>query len=321
MDPTTVPAVIVPLLLSSAALSNPIVNWEREDGFESAVSLGAEFHGEAFSACSGNLITSRIVLSAAHCSADLPTSVLLDMGRVFFGDDVNDADHVMELESVTVHPDYVALESGTSNTGEYDLGVIVLTEDAPIRPTPIRRELWSREELPADIVSVGFGTTNGATGRGSGKKRSADLTVDDMDRMFLYSHSDTNPDNAQICSGDSGGPQFQWWEDQWFQVAVHSWGDGDCEVLSGSTRVDKNEEWILDQIEETHGTRDWCDAAGLYGDGACDDFCEEVDPDCIEDTGVEDGGAGLGCGCAQAPGPIQSAPWLLALLGLVRRRR
>ncbi len=303
-------------------LANPIVNGEREDGFESTVALGVEFNGSAFSACTGNLITSRIVLSAAHCSADLPTSLLLDMGRAFFGDDVEDAEHVMELESVTVHPDYVPLQSGTSNTGEYDLGILVLAEDAPFRPTPIRRDLWSRQELPADIVSVGFGTTDGASGRGSGKKRSAELTVDDLDRMFLYSNSDTNPDNAQICSGDSGGPQFQWIEDQWVQVAVHSWGDTDCEILSGSTRVDKVEEWIFDQIEETHGTRDWCDASGLYGDGACDDFCEDVDPDCIEDTGVEEGdGEGLGCGCAQTPGPAQSAPWLLALLGLVRRRR
>ena len=309
-------------LLADATLANPIVNGEREYEFESAMSLGAEFNGNTFSACSGNLITSRVVLTAAHCGADLPLDLLVDLGRAFFGDDIEEAEHTMEFEDLVVHPEYEPLQSGTGNLGQYDVSVLVLSEDAPIRPTPIRLDLWNNEELPADVVSVGFGTTDAASGRGSGKKRSAALTIDDFDRMFLYSSSDTNLNEAQICSGDSGGPQFQWVDDRWQQVAVHSWGDQDCLVSSGSTRVDKVQEWIFDQIEDVHGTRDWCEAAGVYDDGSCDDFCDEIDPDCVVDTGGDGERTGLGCGCSQSStDPMHPAGWVLALLGLVQQRR
>ena len=51
-------------------------------------------------------------------------------------------------------------------------------------------------------------------------------------------------------------------------------------------------EWILDELEVIHGTRDRCEMWDVYGDGRCDEDCDEPDPDCDEDTGVE-GEAGL----------------------------
>ena len=58
-----------------------IVNGQQEYGFPSVVSLGAEFGDNAFSACTGNVITPKLVLTAAHCSGDLPMEAVLSFGK------------------------------------------------------------------------------------------------------------------------------------------------------------------------------------------------------------------------------------------------
>ena len=67
------------------AQASLIVNGSPEYGFPSVVSLGAEFGDNAFSACTGNLITPKLILTAAHCSGDLPMEAVLSLGKAFFG--------------------------------------------------------------------------------------------------------------------------------------------------------------------------------------------------------------------------------------------
>ena len=52
---------------ADAPEAEPLRNAETENGVPSAVGLGAF----GFTACSGSLITPRIVLSAAHCGGDV----------------------------------------------------------------------------------------------------------------------------------------------------------------------------------------------------------------------------------------------------------
>ena len=47
--------------------------------------------------------------------------------------------------------------------------------------------------------------------------------------MFLISNSVTNPNQANICSGDSAAVFLE--EDgEWIKAGVHSWGDVNCRV-------------------------------------------------------------------------------------------
>jgi hypothetical protein len=125
-------------------------------------------------------------------------------------------------------------------------------------------------------------------------------------------------------------------EDNWTIWGVHSWGDQNCAILSGSTRTDLFAEWIVDQIEAEYGTRDVCEVNEWYDDGTCD-VCDEPDPDCApegddddsagdDDDGPadDDGDACAGCGAEVGSQPTGSGALLLGLfsvLGGARRAR
>ncbi len=322
----------------------PIVNGSLESGFPSTVSMGGEIGGYLMSMCTGNLITPEIVLCAGHCGDGIPIELIVGLGQAFFGDDIQSYDEAIGFVDFEVHPDYVPLESGLGGTlGEYDLSVFVLAEPATAEPTWFNRDPITDDELDRDMMSVGFGVT-GPEGDGSGTKRSALLTLDEYDDNFLISNSSSNPDEANVCSGDSGGPQFFEHENgRWIEAAVHSWADQFCEVQSGSTRTDIAADWILDWVEDVHGSRDVCEINEWYEDGICDDYCDEEDPDCVEpgdddddddDTSGgddddaeseadddDDDGEG-GCECSSASErPVGAAALTLGLGLLVVRRR
>ena len=300
------------------ALANPIVNGQTETEFPSAVALGAEFGSSAFSACTGNLITPKIILSAAHCGADLSLELVLQLGKAFFGNSMTDYQHSIGFSDLIVHPEYEELEGTLGGSlGAYDFGLLVLAEEAPIQPTLFRQDPLSEEHIGTELISVGFGIT-GANQNDSGTKRSAYLTLDSLQEMFIISDSNTNENQANICSGDSGGPMFFFDENigEYVQWAVHSWGDQTCQVTSGSTRTDLVVEWIYETIEDVHGTRDICDINGYYDDDQCTEMaiCLDVDPACIEEE-EESKGA-----CSALP--LSSSPaWLLSLLFVYRRRK
>jgi len=317
-EPPVVPATSV----------SPIVNGDDEYGFDSVVTIGADINGNVMSMCSANLIAPRVLLTAGHCGDGIPIELVVGLGQAFFGYSIEDPEWQTGFVDMEIHPGYVPLENGLGGTlGEYDLNVMILEEDAPFRPTLFRTDEVVDDDLGAELMSVGFGVTSSGGG-GSGTKRSATLTLDDYDDMFLLSDTATNPGGGTVCSGDSGGPQFFEVDGEWIQGAVHSWSDVDCAHRSGSTRVDIVAEWLLDHIEEVHGSRDPCEYNSWYDDGECDEVCDEEDPDCVPEPEGDDDDDDLeyagGCHCAWEPGP-RSGAGIVALPGLAlliwRRRR
>jgi MYXO-CTERM domain-containing protein len=312
------PALI--LISVQPTLAAPVIGGQEEPGFPSVVSLGAEFGETTFSACSGNLITPRIVLTAAHCGEGVPESVIIKVGRAFFGSDIEAYDHAIGFDDYLSHPDYVELTGW--QLPENDVGLAILAEDAPVRPTFVNTTALTDDDLGRAVKSVGFGIHDAASGTGSGIKRSADLTLDELREQFMVSYA--TEDGTTICSGDSGGPQFIDVDGVWVQAAVHSWADADCVTYSGSTRTDLTWAWVLDEVEAYHGSRDLCAINGWYDDDVCELLCDEPDPDCFPDTGDTGGGGpkpgGCACSARDTGGNGLAALVLLALGSLLRRR-
>jgi len=299
----------------------PIVNGQLEGGFESVVGLGVGTEDRAFTSCTGNLITPRIVLTAAHCGSDLPLDLVVEYGKAFFGTSTDDIEYAIGLSDAQMHPDYEPLTS--EHYTKYDGGVIVLAEDAPIPPTAIWEGSLKQVELGTPMTSVGWGTDDGQGNGSSGIKRSATLTLDKRTNMFLVSDSFSNPNQANICSGDSGGPQFIEVDGRMIQASVHSWGDAYCTQKSGSTRIDVLMPWLLEQVEAVHGSTDFCAINGHYDNGVCEDFCEQVDPDCVEDTGDSGDPGEEPAGACACTSTNRNPSWpllLLPLIGVLRRR-
>ena len=102
--------------LIGLSFANQIINGELETDFPATVALGAQLGESGFSACTGTLITPRIVLSAAHCGGDLPPDLILQVGKAFFGTSVQDTEAVIGFEDFVIHPDYVELDSSVGGT-------------------------------------------------------------------------------------------------------------------------------------------------------------------------------------------------------------
>jgi MYXO-CTERM domain-containing protein len=177
------------------------------------------------------------------------------------------------------------------------------------------------------LISVGYGITSAATQQGAGTRRSAPIEIAAVEGQFIVSYTAQNPGEGNVCSGDSGGPQYFENEDgtltQW---SVHSWADQNCQFASGSSRTDVGQEWILNQVERVHGTTDRCEIYGMYANGVCDEACDQVDPECSlaqggEATDEAGGGPtdGKACGCTHTE-PGHAAAASLGLLALLRRR-
>ncbi|MCB9762357.1 MAG: trypsin-like serine protease [Alphaproteobacteria bacterium] len=305
------------LLLALPALAAPVVNGQLEPGFPSTVSLGVPWGASVLHVCTGNLITPEIVLSAAHCGDDVNAEAIVAFGRAWVGETARDADDELTFRDAFIHPDFALGTPPFEPFTENDVAVLVLAEPAPMEATPIRLTPVTDAELGTTMLAVGYGATGG-DGQGTGVKRSAELILGELEYQHLKAYASDHPDGGMTCQGDSGGPVFVSEGERQVEWGITSFGLEGCTNFSASTRTDLLGDWILDRVEEVHGTRDLCDVNAWYGDGLCDAFCDEVDPDCLPeggDSGIEGSPKGR---CASAEG----GGWaLLAALGLLGRRR
>lgn len=231
--------------------------------------------------CSGTLITSTVVLTAAHCldtakgggnfKTMSPSSLAIYVGDGVGGDP---SPSIYPVSETLIYPGYNR-RSLLNDVALVRLAIAVPSGEAePVAALPARLGL-TQADSGVMLNFAGFGYDEN---RNFGVKLQADValaglgcvvagcsSVGDPNAMFSYSQPSSGP-----CNGDSGGPAFIMRGGIPYVAGMTSFGDSNCTLYGVSSRADTFESFINLFTGE---------APTCVADNICDPLCES-DPDC-----------------------------------------
>lgn len=201
------------------------------------------------SRCTGSLISSDTVLTAAHCVDPSSKTLWISFGTKMTGSNRSSPEFVRAV-AFQRHPQYDPKQNEGSDT--HDLALVHFSGGLPSGHQSVELSTDSEGMLRSQpkLIAVGFGLSNGLFGTGAGILRWASL-------KFKKPHSATEFETEQaasgVCSGDSGGPLFLEQEGKLIQVGVASRVATKflgCRGYAVYTRVDTYREWIVRTTED-----------------------------------------------------------------------
>jgi V8-like Glu-specific endopeptidase len=213
--------------------------------------------------CSAVLISSKTLLTAAHCVDRVYHSSTAITVRATNKPDTSMLmmSDMIDVTATGLHP----MWSPSVQQSEYDLAVIALAR-APDGVTPVTL----LRALPANAAGqsvrvVGYGRTSAGDATSNGTRRSVTTPI-----VAVTSTDFTlgTAGSVGICSGDSGGPSFLGAA----VAGIHSNAESSC-GRGTDIRVDTNLSFIEGFVQAN-------DPPSCVADGRCAIGCTTTDPDC-----------------------------------------
>jgi hypothetical protein len=223
-----------PLPLDAAEARQEVRNGTPATGDSAVVGIAAG--GEV--GCTGVIIRPRVVVTAAHCLAGHPDTVLV-------GPSAAKGVHV-GVAQAWPSPDYRA------GAADHDIGLLLLREPLDVAAIPVRAQPMTDEDAGRSVRFVGFGREDPEE-RGDARRMQGTAVLGELDALTFS----LTPSPSSACAGDSGGPVLGAGGGGEVLLGVISRGDEACAVRASAVRVDAHLggfiEPLLAAIEQSGG--------------------------------------------------------------------
>lgn len=212
--------------------------------------------GNKRSFCTGTLIASRLVLTAAHCLTSARSQQNRKIKIQFRIEKPNSSPPSFtyhDVDSMISHPQY------SSRPNRNDVGVMILKQNivgvTPIPPNTARMDnTWVRRK----ILFLGYGVTQTRPRRvGAQYKWGVEIPI----RRVASDRFEVFASKQSICSGDSGGPGLYTINGRLYVVGVNSYVQGNsangqpyCDGSGWDFRVDIYQSWLAPYMSKYGGS-------------------------------------------------------------------